>query len=407
MSAITSQSPAVLLKNTGADKIGYAANGGIDRLVGDKLDQFVTRVDFNTDVDFTAAGYAPTQKLNQIDIYKDSSNWIQMVLTDRGLLQRSNIANSRTVFNVCPTGTPSGTNTSYGTIRVWGQDIDADPTGSRTSINMEMHYDGDLALRGRLATRSEGTPSIPHPDFYWQINGCNFLYAAKKRDGTTGLASMGIFNQGMHFKAVANTWAASTAYSVNDEVKLAKSDHLYLICTVAGTSGSSEPTPVLSGSTLTDGSVTWRTKSRLQNLADTDDAVPGIWFDENGNVGYSTQAPGASHDFASAARFQAGVFFKNGGVTGATLLNVLSATFNSSFGGSIAAGASATASVTVTGAAVGDVVSMGLPVANMIAGLVYNAYVDATNNVKVRVTNVSGATINPTTQTYRVMVSKF
>lgn len=393
---------------TGADLVGYSPDGAgaVATTVGAIIDRFVSRIDYSSDAYFTAAGNDPTQKLSQLDIYATSTNWVQIVLGDRGTVLRPAVSNSRTTFNVTPNGTPSGTNTSYGTIRVWGQDVEADPNGSRTSINMEMHYDGDLALRSRLATRSEGTPSLPHPDFYWQINGCNFLYAAKKRDGTTGLASMGVFNQGMHFKGVADSWEASTVYAPSDEVKLAKSDHLYLVCTVGGTSGGTEPTPAQSGTTVADGSVTWLTKSRLQDLSDTDDAVPGIWFDQNGNVGFGTQAPGASYDYVSAARFQAGLYFKNGGVTGVTINNVLTGSLNSAFGGSISAGGSATASVTVTGAAVGDIVSMGLPNANMIAGLVYNAWVDATNSVRVRVTNITGSPIATTTQTYKVMVTK-
>lgn len=393
---------------TDAEFVTYTpdGDGASDTTVKVFLDRFVSAVDYADVADFTAKGSTASLKLNQIDLYASSANWVQLVLGDRGTVLRPVVSNSRTTFNVTPNGTPSGTNTSYGTIRVWGQDIESDPNGSRTSINMEMHYDGDLALRSRLATRSEGSPSIPHPDFYWQINGCNFLYAAKKRDGTTGLANMGIFNQGMHFKGVADSWEASTVYAPSDEVKVAQSDHLYLVCTVGGTSGGTEPTPAQSGTTVADGSVTWLTKSRLQNLSDTDDSVPGIWFDENGNVGFGTQAPGASYDFTSKPRFQAGIYFKSGGTTGATIDNVLTGTFNSAFGSSIAAGGSATASVTVTGAAVGDIVSMGLPNANMIAGLVYNAWVDATNSVRVRVTNITGSPIATTTQTYKVMVTK-
>lgn len=54
-------------------------------------------------------------------------------------------------------------------------------------------------------------------------------------------------------------WAASTAQSVGDiRVPTADNGRRY-ICTVAGTTGTTEPTwPVLSGNTVVDGGVTWQ-----------------------------------------------------------------------------------------------------------------------------------------------------
>lgn len=52
-------------------------------------------------------------------------------------------------------------------------------------------------------------------------------------------------------------WAATTAYAVGDQVKLA--DNEYVEVTVAGTSGSSAPTvPAGIDGTVVDGSVTWK-----------------------------------------------------------------------------------------------------------------------------------------------------
>lgn len=52
-------------------------------------------------------------------------------------------------------------------------------------------------------------------------------------------------------------WAATTAYSVNDQVSL--TGGAVLKCTTAGTSGSTEPAaPASVGGTVTDGTVTWQ-----------------------------------------------------------------------------------------------------------------------------------------------------
>lgn len=54
----------------------------------------------------------------------------------------------------------------------------------------------------------------------------------------------------------APAWAATTAYSIGDTVTL--SDGSILQATIAGTSGSTEPTaPAATGDTVTDGTVTW------------------------------------------------------------------------------------------------------------------------------------------------------
>ncbi len=55
----------------------------------------------------------------------------------------------------------------------------------------------------------------------------------------------------------STTWAAETAYDVGDiVVPTGVSDHYYE-CTVAGTSGATEPTWPEDGSTVSDGTVTW------------------------------------------------------------------------------------------------------------------------------------------------------
>ncbi len=62
--------------------------------------------------------------------------------------------------------------------------------------------------------------------------------------------------------------------------------------------------------------------------------------------------------------------------------------------------------ITVTGAAVGDVVSLGLPAAPT-AGFVFNAFVSAADTVTVRATNITAGALNPASATYRVAVMGF
>lgn len=54
-------------------------------------------------------------------------------------------------------------------------------------------------------------------------------------------------------------WASDHVYALNDRVSL--SGGAILKCTVAGTSGSTEPVPPAVGATVVDGSVTWTRQS--------------------------------------------------------------------------------------------------------------------------------------------------
>lgn len=88
--------------------------------------------------------------------------------------------------------------------------------------------------------------------------------------------------------------------------------------------------------------------------------------------------------------------------TGATLTKVLTASATLDFP-SIAAAAQANLTITVTGAAVNDEVVLGLPAAPT-AGIVFNAFVSATNTVTVRATNVTASPVDPASATYSVIV---
>jgi hypothetical protein len=87
---------------------------------------------------------------------------------------------------------------------------------------------------------------------------------------------------------------------------------------------------------------------------------------------------------------------------GATITKVLSGSASLDFG-SISAATQANLTITVTGAAVGDEVIMALPAAPA-AGLVFNAFVSATNTVTIRASNISGSPVDPAAATYGVIV---
>jgi hypothetical protein len=87
---------------------------------------------------------------------------------------------------------------------------------------------------------------------------------------------------------------------------------------------------------------------------------------------------------------------------GNTITKVLSASASLDFS-SISAAAQASLTITVTGAAVGDEVIMALPAAPA-AGLVFNAFVSATDTVTIRASNISGSPVDAAAATYGVIV---
>lgn len=71
---------------------------------------------------------------------------------------------------------------------------------------------------------------------------------------------------------------------------------------------------------------------------------------------------------------------------------------------SVAASGSADLTITMTGAALGDVVSLGVPNAAMSANLLYFAWVSAANTVTVRAINNSAVAIDPASATFKVNI---
>jgi hypothetical protein len=92
---------------------------------------------------------------------------------------------------------------------------------------------------------------------------------------------------------------------------------------------------------------------------------------------------------------------------GTAITKVLSATATLDFG-STAAGASTDLTITVTGAALGDVVSIGVPDGSTVANSSYSAWVSATDTVKVRfIDNALVGTADPASGTFRAQVNQF
>ena len=84
---------------------------------------------------------------------------------------------------------------------------------------------------------------------------------------------------------------------------------------------------------------------------------------------------------------------------------LLTATATLDFGSTTAQN-SADLTVTVTGAAVGDVVALGVPNGSVNAKTCFTAWVSATNTVTVRFNNYSSASVNPASGTFKVSVLK-
>ena len=88
--------------------------------------------------------------------------------------------------------------------------------------------------------------------------------------------------------------------------------------------------------------------------------------------------------------------------SGATITKVLTATASLNFP-SISAAGQQDLTISVPGAAVGDEVVMSLPAAPA-AGLVFNAFVSATDTVTIRASNITASPIDPAAATFGVIV---
>lgn len=91
---------------------------------------------------------------------------------------------------------------------------------------------------------------------------------------------------------------------------------------------------------------------------------------------------------------------------GTPIVQVLSGTATLDFP-STAPGSTSDLSLTIVGASFGDVVSLGVPGGSVTPSSVYTAWVSATNTVTVRFANMATASLNPSSGTFRAMITKF
>ena len=107
-----------------------------------------------------------------------------------------------------------------------------------------------------------------------------------------------------------------------------------------------------------------------------------------------------------AKNFNGSNEFMTAGGVNYTMAKTLTATASLNFPNT-AAQTSSDLTITVTGAADGDVVALGVPIASQNADSCFTAFVSAANTVTVRFNNYSAAPIDPATGTFRVSVIKY
>lgn len=104
------------------------------------------------------------------------------------------------------------------------------------------------------------------------------------------------------YNATKGTWAANTAYNLNDSVTPTVANGLKFVATTAGTSGATEPVwPTTVGATVTDGTITWKAVAPTVmvsfNVADGN----GVVVETFNNVDLSTIDTVSSDYFTFAA----------------------------------------------------------------------------------------------------------
>ncbi|MCG2613745.1 hypothetical protein LZZ85_05615 [Terrimonas sp. NA20] len=109
---------------------------------------------------------------------------------------------------------------------------------------------------------------------------------------------------------------------------------------------------------------------------------------------------------AGAIEFDGTNYYATSGSTRYTLAKTLTATATLDFGNT-AAQTSSDLTITVNGVGDGDAVSIGIPNASRNANSSFEAWVSTANTVTVRFNNYSSGSINPTSGSFRVAVTKY
>ncbi len=147
----------------------------------------------------------------------------------------------------------TGPATSGGNIRFWlGDEFIDTPVNSGDAQNA---IATNLALWINTQTRWSITAVAT-------ANKVAITWSNKGPEGNWGkiqvLNGPGFAATGVTVSVTGATWAATTAYTTTSFVTPTTANGFYYKCTVAGTSGSSQPTfPTVLGQTVTDGGATW------------------------------------------------------------------------------------------------------------------------------------------------------
>jgi hypothetical protein len=131
-------------------------------------------------------------------------------------------------------------------------------------------------------------------------------------------------------------------------------------------------------------------------------ASEGVFIAPGGNVGLGVESPSEKLEVDGNITTSGSV--RIGG--GDAITDVRTATELIDFPGT-SAGTSHDETIDVEGAAVGDVVFIGVPNGSVVSNTNYTAWVSATGVVTVRFNNYSGSSANPDEGTFRVTVMKF
>lgn len=99
--------------------------------------------------------------------------------------------------------------------------------------------------------------SISQPTDVQYLQGLSFLGAAPPTRGLFNFLFQNIDQKLLALYLGSKLWKSSTAYAVGDIIFTAANSSKFMQCTVAGTSGLTEPVWTAVGTTKTDGTVTW------------------------------------------------------------------------------------------------------------------------------------------------------